>query len=212
VATLAHTRDDALGEVFDKVGKRLGLPFPGGPHVDALAEEATTRLGHEDRASRFAVARCGDTLDFSYSGLKTQMLSAIDRLDRRGVCVDLGVSDDPELLALVVAFREAAVAQIVDRLDRLAAVHRFDRLAVSGGAAANRLLRRRLVAWAEARRVVLDLVPLALSGDNAAMIAHAGLRRHLRGEQDDPRQCDVSSRLPLGAARASGGASALASS
>ena len=77
VSTLAETRDDAIGEVFDKVGKRLGLPYPQGPQVDELAERGTPG------AHRFPLSRFGDTLDFSYSGLKSQTLLEIERLERR---------------------------------------------------------------------------------------------------------------------------------
>ena len=79
VATLAETRDDAMGEVFDKVGKRLGLPYPQGPRVDELAELGTAA------ACPLPVASCGASLDFSYSGLKTQALVALEQLQRQGV-------------------------------------------------------------------------------------------------------------------------------
>jgi N6-L-threonylcarbamoyladenine synthase len=160
------------------------------------------------------VARCGDTLDFSYSGLKTQTLLEIERLETSGVVASLGepprasvagsalLSDqpDPRLLALVAELRRAAVAQLVDRLERLHRRSPFGVLAVSGGVAANRLLRRDIPAWAERRSVTLRLVEPVFSGDNAAMIAHAGWRRLRRGESDDPRSIEAISRQPLGAA------------
>ena len=190
VSTLAETRDDAIGEVFDKVGKRLGLPYPQGPRVDELAERGTPD------ARRLPVSRFGDTLDFSYSGLKSQTLQEIERLERTLGPIDLGAGDDvPQaVLDLLAAFRESAVGQVLDRLDRLHERHPFSLLAVSGGAAANRLLRRRLPAWAENHGVDLRLVPLVYSGDNAAMIANAGLLRHRRGLQDDPFAAEAESR------------------
>src|SRR4051812_399704 len=146
VSTLAETRDDAIGEVFDKVGKRLGLPYPQGPRVDELAERGTPE------ARRFPVSRFGDTLDFSYSGLKSQALLEIERLERTLGPIDLGTAEDvPQpALAPLAASRESAVAQVLDRLNRLHERSPFALLAVSGGAAANRLLRRRLPGWAEA--------------------------------------------------------------
>src|SRR5919107_3540911 len=84
VSTLAETRDDAMGEVFDKVGKRLGLPYPQGQKVEELAELGTPG------AQRFPVSRFGDTLDFSYSGLKSQALLEIQRLERTLGPIDLG--------------------------------------------------------------------------------------------------------------------------
>jgi N6-L-threonylcarbamoyladenine synthase len=196
VATLGETRDDALGEVFDKVGKRLGLPYPQGPKVDELAERGVPDV---PGAHRFPLARLGDTLDFSYSGLKSQALLEIERLERRLGPIDLGAGDDPpqEVLDLLAAFRAAAIGQVLDRLERLSGRLPFERLAVSGGAAANRLLRRELPGWAAARGVELRLVPLVYSGDNAAMIAHAALLRHRRGLADDPFAAEAESRIPL---------------
>ena len=199
VSTLGETRDDAIGEVFDKVGKRLGLPYPQGPQVDELAE-----LGAPG-AFRLPVARFGraeDDLDFSYSGLKSQTLLEIERLERTIGPVDLGDSagdaEPPQpVLDLLAAFREAAVGQVLDRLDRLQARRPIERLAVSGGAAANRLLRRELPAWAERHGVELRLVPMVYSGDNAAMIAHAALLRHRRGSAGDPLAAEAASRIPL---------------
>lgn len=197
VETLGETRDDAMGEVFDKVGKRLGLPYPQGPLVDELAERG-------DPVRRFATPLRGDTLDFSYSGLKSQALLEIEKLERTLGPLDLGRSDvvpPREVLDLLAGFRAATVAQVIDRLDRLADArargHEIPLLAVSGGVAANRLLRRELPAWAERRGVDLRLVPLAWSGDNAAMIAHAALLRHRRGQADDPFQAEAESRIPL---------------
>jgi len=223
VETLAETRDDAMGESFDKVGKRLGLAYPQGPRVDALAEHgdaercpfAVPKVRAERRADRVDDGR--QSLDFSYSGLKSQALLEIERLERRGVAtrpaVDPRDAEDAtavfpqEVLDLIAGFREAAVGQLLDRLERLRAAGRFDgagsldapgrTLAVSGGAAANRLLRRRLVTWAAEHRIDLRLVPLVYSGDNAAMIAHAALLRERRGERDDPLHAEAASRIPI---------------
>jgi N6-L-threonylcarbamoyladenine synthase len=197
--TLGETRDDALGEVFDKVGKRLGLPYPQGPHVDRLAERG------DPAACPFSIPSCGDGLDFSYSGLKSQALLAIERWERRhGTPVPAAEEELPaELLDLLAGFRAAAIGQVFDRLERLHRRQPVGLLAVSGGAAANRLLRRQLPEWTAAREIELRLVPLAYSGDNAAMIAHAALLRHRLGPADDPLAAEADSRIPL---RAAGGA------
>jgi N6-L-threonylcarbamoyladenine synthase len=197
VSTLAETRDDAIGEVFDKVGKRLGLPYPQGPKVDELAERGTPG-GH-----RISIARFADRLDFSYSGLKSQTLLEIERLEKTLGPIDLGrdLESDGEppqpVLDLLASFREAAVGQVFDRLNRLHEREPIGLLAVSGGVAANRLLRRQLPAWAETHGVDLRLVPLLYSGDNAAMIAHAALLRHRRGVADDPFAAEAESRIPI---------------
>jgi N6-L-threonylcarbamoyladenine synthase len=101
------------------------------------------------------------------------------------------------VLDLLAGFRAATVAQVLDRLERLHERRPVGLLAVSGGVAANRLLRRELPVWAEARGVALRLVPLAYSGDNAAMIAHAALLRHRRGLADDPFAAEAESRIPI---------------
>jgi N6-L-threonylcarbamoyladenine synthase len=193
IETLAETRDDAMGEVFDKVGKRLGLPFPAGAAVDALAERGDGR-GHT-----MPIGSCGESLDFSFSGLKSRALLDLDRLARSGIEAAAGGGAEPPrvVLDLLAGFRAAAVGQLLDRVTRLRAARRFATLAVSGGVAANRLLRRELTAWAARNGVALRLVALTYSGDNAAMIAHAALLRHRRGEADDPRQVEAASRIAL---------------
>ena len=89
------------------------------------------------------------------------------------------------------------MAQVLDRLERRHAAWPIATLAVSGGVAANRLLRRELTRWAGERGVDLRLVPLVYSGDNAAMIAFAALLLERRGIADDPRDVEVSSRIPF---------------
>ncbi|MBP9146529.1 MAG: tRNA (adenosine(37)-N6)-threonylcarbamoyltransferase complex transferase subunit TsaD [Thermoanaerobaculia bacterium] len=204
ITLVAETRDDAFGEAFDKFGKRLGLPYPQGPLLDRLAERGD--------AAAAPVARLVGTeeLFFSYSGLKTQAVSALEKLEARGLRMPPPalLSEQPEaaleaiaqpFLDLAAGFRESAVRQVLDRLTRLHRREPFTELAVSGGAAANRLLRRRLPEWAAERAVALRLVPLLYSGDNAAMIAFAAVARQARGELDDPLLAEAASRLPLGA-------------
>jgi N6-L-threonylcarbamoyladenine synthase len=203
ITLLAETRDDAFGEAFDKFGKRLGLPYPQGPLLDKLAERGD--------AAAAPVARLvgTDELFFSYSGLKTQAVNALERLEAGGARMPpmARFTEEPEaaldavpqpLLDLAAGFRDSAVRQVVDRLTRLHRREPFAELAVSGGAAANRLLRRRLPEWAAERGVALRLVPLVYSGDNAAMIAFAAVARLERGEHDDPLRAEAASRLPLG--------------
>ncbi len=196
ITSMAETRDDAFGEAFDKVGKRLGLAYPQGPKVDLLAERGdASRL-------RFNV-RGRDELFFSYSGLKTQAVRALEALEAAGTVPAHAVWDDLDAVPaavcdLAASFRDAAVRQILDRLGRLAARKPLGTLAVSGGAAANRLLRRRLATWAEQRQIPLRLVPLVFSGDNAAMIAFAALRRIANGDPGNgPDDTTVHSRIPF---------------
>lgn len=201
VTSLAETRDDAIGEAFDKVGRRLGLPFPGGAEVDRLAE-----LG--DPAARpLRTARISSNeLAFSYSGLKSQALRALAEIESRAeVPAPAPEGNDAawprDVLDLLAGFRRAAVAQLINRLDRLSRERPVARLSVSGGVAANRLLRREVAAWGQRSGVEVLLVPLRFSGDNAAMIAHAGLLRFRAGDVDDPRSADAESRIPFAKAR-----------
>ncbi len=200
IESLAETRDDAMGEVFDKVGKRLGLAYPQGPQVDELAELGTVERGH------FKVKRARDELFFTFSGLKSQTLREIERLEQRGLLTALPrgterrAADLPQAaLDLLADFRDAAVRQLVDRLERLHQSRPLGCLAVSGGVAANRLLRRELRRWASESQVDLRLVPLVYSGDNAAMIAFAALIRHRHGQGPDADSHRVASRLPFAA-------------
>jgi tRNA A37 threonylcarbamoyltransferase TsaD len=134
--------------------------------------------------------------------LKTHAIGALEKLEAQGVRTRPDPEAEPPfpqpVLDLLAGFRNSAVRQILDRLTRLHRRLPYARLAVSGGAAANRELRRRLPAWAAERGVELRLVPLAYAGDNAAMIAFAALRRLKLGlAGDDPRAATAVSRLPL---------------
>jgi N6-L-threonylcarbamoyladenine synthase len=201
VTSLAETRDDAIGEAFDKIGHRVGLPFPAGAEVDRLAE-----LG-DPAAFPFRVAAIKSReLAFSYSGLKSQALRALGEIEAgNGHAADGGSSAavggdeswSQDVLDLLAGFRRTAVAQLIDRLDRLRDERPVERLSVSGGVAANRLLRREVALWGERRGADVLLVPLRYCGDNAAMIAHAGLLRLRRGDTDDPRSADAESRIPF---------------
>lgn len=196
LTTLAQTRDDAMGEVFDKVGKRLGLPYPQGPRVDQLAEEG------EGQAVAMAIPRMSDgSLDFSFSGLKSDTLRRIEALEKEGVDTDLS---DPSttppraVLDLLASFRTAAVGQILRRLNQLRRRGQpIPLLAVSGGAAANRELRRRLVPWAAEHGVDLRLVALPYASDNAAMIAWAALLRYRHDDPGDALSVGASSRIAI---------------
>jgi N6-L-threonylcarbamoyladenine synthase len=194
----ARTRDDAAGEAYDKVAKMTGLGYPGGPVIDRIA--AAVKI-----ADPFPVPQFKDgSLDFSFSGLKTAVR---ERLSALGVSPATGVPGDRPALAeadvslrlreLLADFQEAVVRQLEDRLTRLLARERIPLLTVSGGVAANSLLRERLAIWGRRNGLEVLLPERALTSDNAAMIAFAGLRRAGRepveGEMDAPAR----SRWPL---------------
>ncbi len=168
---LGATLDDAAGEAYDKVAKRLGLGFPGGPILDQLAAE-----GRPDAFDlpRPMLDRPG--LDFSFSGLKT------------AVNVLLAPYGEPPYPATLVrnmaaAFQAAVVEVLVAKCARALAQTRARALSLGGGVACNRRLRSELAALCEARGVTLRIPSPRLCVDNAAMIAWVGARRLERGER-----------------------------
>ena len=167
---LARTRDDAAGEAFDKLARAMGLGYPGGPAISRLAE------GGDPAAYRFSLPRFDDdSLDFSFSGLKTQGLEQLRRLD----------ADDAAARRDLAASYQAAIVEQLTRqaLEGLARAG-SRRLALAGGVAANAALRRRLSEEAEARGIEVILPEARWCTDNAAMIAAAAYGRPgLRGPE-----------------------------
>ena len=190
------TIDDALGEAFDKTAKLLGLGHPGGPNVERAAERGNPKRFRLPRPMK------GDArLDFSFSGLKTAL-----RLAAQAASPLLQADIDD----LCASFQAAAAETLADRIER--ALARFKStfptladpvLAVAGGVAANAAIRTALDEAAKAAGVRLVAPPLKLCGDNAAMIAYAGLERlEARLAGVDPSSADgldaaVRSRWPL---------------
>jgi N6-L-threonylcarbamoyladenine synthase len=180
---LCRTRDDAAGETFDKVAQALGLPYPGGPVIDRLAE------GGNRAAFDLPLARIADApLDMSFSGLKSATIRVIRSQFNESVDEDEPTAAVRDLLA---SFQEAVVNQLLAPLGTLVDRYRPRVVTASGGVAANRRLRARLRAAGTAAGVEVLLPPPALTTDNAAMIARAGQRALRRGESHDPRRLDA---------------------
>jgi N6-L-threonylcarbamoyladenine synthase len=173
---LGRTRDDAAGEAFDKVAKLLGLGYPGGPVIDRLAR------GANDRAVDFTVARIKDGRpDFSFSGLKTAVLYHVRR---EGItAVDPGAPVPDRVRDLVASFQRAAVTALVQGLERAARDRRPKSLLLTGGVAANSLLRAEAATTAASLGLPLFVPPLALTTDNAAMIGAAGFVSFRKGQR-----------------------------
>jgi len=184
---LGETRDDAVGEAFDKVAKLLGLPYPGGPAVSACARDGDPGAIVFPRPLRESPG-----LDFSYSGLKTAVALEVSA---RAPLTPAARAD------LAASFEAAATDVLVARAQRALEQEGLDALAVVGGVAANRRLRETMQAAARRDGFRAVFPPPSLCTDNAAMIAAAGARRLARGERDG-LGLNAFSRSPLAPARA----------
>jgi N6-L-threonylcarbamoyladenine synthase len=187
---LGRTRDDAAGEAFDKVAKLLGLGYPGGPVIDRLAE------GANDHAHEFTIARIKDGRpDFSFSGVKTAVLYHVRR---EGIAPVADLAAVPEEIRdLVASFQRAVVTALLRKLKQTAQERRPRSLILTGGVAANRRLRRDAARVAEELGLPLFVPPIALSTDNAAMIAAAGQVAFDQGHRAGG-DLDADPHLPLG--------------
>jgi N6-L-threonylcarbamoyladenine synthase len=174
---LGGTRDDALGEAFDKTAKMMGLGYPGGPAVERLAAQGDATRFPLPRPL-FGKAGC----EFSFSGLKTAVRLTLEGLAKRGA---VSMQDKADLAA---SFQQAVCDVLEDRfrhaLEMMRARHpgiAVPSLVLAGGVAANRMIRRSVEAFAAHERARLIAPPIPLCTDNAAMIAWAGMERFILG-------------------------------
>jgi N6-L-threonylcarbamoyladenine synthase len=180
---LGRTRDDAAGESFDKVAQALGLPYPGGPEVDRWA-----RLG-DARAVDLPRPRLPDApFDFSFSGLKS---AAIRQIRDHALEVAPNTEAPQRVRDLLASFELAVVDQLLGPAEVLIDAHRPETITLSGGVAANTLLRQRVSELGQRIGVEVVLPPLALTTDNAAMIGRAGQLEWMLGRENDPRRLDA---------------------
>ena len=184
---LGATRDDAAGEAYDKVGKMLGLPYPGGVYIDRAAQ------GGNPKAVRFPRALPDkDCFDFSFSGLKTSVLRHVEK---HGV----PAQETPAFANLCASFQEAVVDVLVTKTFRLARQVGVRDVVISGGVSANSRLRARALQVASSNGVAVHIPPIQLCTDNAAMIAGLGFH-YLRdaGPGFDAWSLNASSSLAMG--------------
>ncbi len=180
---LGQTRDDAVGEAFDKVAKILDLGYPGGPIIDRLAREGDPTTISFPRAFLEP-----ESLDFSFSGLKTAVLYYVSG-QRSAV--------SGQLFDIAASFQAAVVEVLVEKLARAVRVTGVREVVVAGGVAANTSLRKGLAGTAEREGWRLHIPSLALCTDNGAMVAALG-HAYFRGGYAAPEDLTPQAMLPLG--------------
>jgi N6-L-threonylcarbamoyladenine synthase len=184
---LGATRDDAAGEAFDKVGKLLGLPYPGGRHVEALARQGNPRRYPFTKPMLRQNQRPGDAdyFDVSFSGIKTAVLHAVEH-DARGHAADTAPRNDgdPAQVRADIArgFQDAVIGTLVAKTARAARACDRTRIVIGGGVACNRALAEAMRQEAAGFGATVFTPSPRLATDNAAMIARAGLFRLAQGD------------------------------
>jgi N6-L-threonylcarbamoyladenine synthase len=197
---LGRTRDDAAGEAYDKVAKLLHLGYPGGPVVDRLARGGNDRavpfpklrLTHADRNA----PHLPGNRDFSFSGLKTSVLRHVAA---RHAELGLAAAEPlppQETADICASFQRVVVATLLERLFDAARAYGAASVGIAGGVSANSRLREDAVARGQSSGIPVFVPGLALSTDNAAMIAAAGLRRFRQGP-DLPLEINAEASLAL---------------
>lgn len=180
---LGSTLDDAVGEAFDKVARLLHLPYPGGPNIEKLAS------GGKNCIPFTKMLKGEDSLDFSYSGLKTQVANYVHNAEQRGI--EINKAD------VACSFQTAAVEAIVERLIKAVQKTGIKRIAAGGGVVANGFLRESITKACKERDISLILPEKKYCTDNAAMIASEGFIQYKMRNFSDLTLNAVAS-MPLG--------------
>ena len=192
---IGSTRDDAIGESFDKIGRMIGIPYPAGAGFDRLSTEgyllATSENNIDEAYKKYkkcdsykdpsmnlpSPALLGDTLDFSFSGLKTAAINLLHRYEQKGENISRPL--------FAARYTYEAVEAVAKKLSMALLKNPGCDLVLSGGVAANSHLRRRLTEVAKKHDVKIFIPPISLCGDNGAMIAAAGYYEYIAGRLAD---------------------------
>ena len=164
---VAKTRDDAAGEAFDKISRVLGLGYPGGPQIQKAAEKGN------EQAYKFPRVSFDNSLDFSFSGVKTNVINLIHKMKQNNE--DIPVSD------IAASFQYCVCDVLASRLIEVAKAEGVEDVCLAGGVAANLKLRELTEKYANENGIKLHFPPLILCTDNAAMIAARGFFEYKKG-------------------------------
>jgi len=168
---LGKTRDDAAGEAIDKIARVIGLGYPGGPKMDKVGQ------GGDIHAYEFAHNHMGDTLDFSFSGIKTSALNLINQTRQKGG--DINVSD------FAASYQDHIATILADHIVKASKKTGIKKVCLAGGVSANSFLRKKFDEISSKYDLELYYPNLRLCTDNAAMIASAGYFEYINGRRDD---------------------------
>ena len=189
---IGQTRDDAVGEAFDKVAKILGLPYPGGPSISKIARQGNPRK------YIFPVSRMENPYDFSFSGLKTAVLRKVQQevgVDISYPSFKLSEKLTPKMQAdFASSFQYTAVKTLVQKIIKAYNEYRPQSVVIAGGVAANQELRKQL---AEQLPVEINYTPIELCTDNAAMIATLGYYQAQKTDPVDPYSLEIEPSLSM---------------
>ncbi|WP_263399403.1 tRNA (adenosine(37)-N6)-threonylcarbamoyltransferase complex transferase subunit TsaD [Sutcliffiella deserti] len=166
---IGETRDDAVGEAYDKVARTLKLPYPGGPHIDRMAQEGQATI----KLPRAWLEE--ESYDFSFSGLKSAVINTLHNASQKGEEI---VPED-----LAASFQESVIDVLVTKTLKAMKQYEVDQVLLAGGVAANKGLRAALQEAVDKTGKELIIPPLSLCTDNAAMIATAGSVLYRKGKR-----------------------------
>ena len=169
---LGQTKDDAAGEAYDKIARAIGLPYPGGPHIEQLAKE-----GNADAIELPRAWMGEDNYDFSFSGLKSAVLNYLNKAKMKGE--EINPAD------VAASFQQAVLDVLVQKTVRAAVENGVDTILLAGGVAANGTLRNQLQNAASEHQIQVHYPPVHFCTDNAAMIGAAAHYKAVKGDYAD---------------------------